>query len=226
MTILIQRYLVPMLACLPLSGRSSQIVMLLTCQASNARQHFETGQTTFKLQSVALGIGIAIAIGLQGTIAAAASGYGTRQRPAPCPKDRTAPTAGPLRLEQAKAHFRCTNEGEVTLAAERSILFLVGDLDMRLANKPRTVRANDIIGYQSGLKGHIEISRESPVYDIKASYRETICHSHGYEPGPSCTTSFHSMSAGLCFRDTMGDWYCRLHRDSWRTKKPVSDTSR
>jgi hypothetical protein len=167
------------------------------------------------------------AFGVDAACAAAPAVFGTQQRPAACPADRTVPAQGPLSADQARAYFHCTNEHETSLAGLASILFLVDGLEIRLAQKARAPTASDVLAYRTSRKGHIEISREHPVYDIKASFRETTCHSlPRYEPGASCSAVFFPMSSGLCFRDTMGDWYCRLHPDSWRAQQPAAVTLR
>ncbi len=149
--------------------------------------------------------------------------FGTKQRPRPCPADLTVPSKGPPSVEQAKSFLYCASEHEASLVGTRSILMLVDDLQIRIAKQSRPATVSDVFHYREGLKGHIEVSSTSPVYDIKASYRETTCHSLvRFVPGENCTAVFYPMNAGLCFRDTMGDWYCRLHRDSWRSKQPVN----
>jgi hypothetical protein len=174
-----------------------------------------------KVSVAALGVGL-VMLGAVPQPAAAAAVFGTLQRPQACPADRTVPRTGLPDAVQARRYFACTNEDVAVLAGQRQILLVVDQLEIRLADKARPVTVSDIHAYRAGLKGHIEISRELPVLDIKASFRETTCHSiASYEPGASCSAVFYPMSAGLCFRDTMGDWSCRLHPDSWRAKRPA-----
>jgi hypothetical protein len=110
------------------------------------------------------------------------------------------------------------------LSEDRSFLLLADDLKIEIAPSPRKATATDILAYQTGPKGHIAIDERYQVYDIRASVVTTTCNSlYQNESGGSCSAVFTPRSPGICFRDSFGEWHCRLHRDSWRSSRPIEE---
>jgi hypothetical protein len=136
--------------------------------------------------------------------------YGTERKPQPCPSSRVAPQRGALSIEQAKVYFHCDNEKEFAPTRfGQGMLWLVSDLDIKIAPRPRAITSNDL-EYASTNRGNLSIDTQQPVYDIKASFIITVCHSLGrFNLGERCSAEYHQNNSGICFRDTFSDWHCR-----------------
>lgn len=174
-------------------------------------------------QMAALGIGLISLFGLAAPVAGHAATFGTMQRPRPCPESRALPVKGPPTIAQAKTYFYCTVEADLEPVAGRGLRMLADRLDIKIAPRARKASVMDLFEYRQGPNGTVALDQRLPVYDIKATYVETTCHEiPQFETGRSCTSVLFPPGAGLCFRDTFGDWHCRLHRDSWRTGRTVT----
>jgi hypothetical protein len=146
--------------------------------------------------------------------------YGTTRRPKPCDVDLSIPKKGPPSVAQATVIFTCGAEKEGEISADHGILTLADAVTIRIAPAPRKSTAMDAYDYRNGIRGAISMDRAAPVYDAKIGYTETVCHSlpraERIIPGNQCTAQRFAPNTGLCFRDTFGDWHCRIHPDSWR----------
>jgi len=132
--------------------------------------------------------------------------FGARD-PAVCPS-RKNPVKGAPTVEQAKAYFYCDSESMIpgTMGGSGDHLYLVTDVKMEVAPSSRpfniqTDPANDI-------------DPKQPVYNIRGSYALFSCSTPGaggggtYPIGKNCGRQDFAKAAGMCHKDTFGDWHC------------------
>ncbi|WP_310482674.1 hypothetical protein [Chamaesiphon sp. VAR_48_metabat_403] len=136
--------------------------------------------------------------------------YETDRRPQTCPS-RVTPRRGAISVEQAKMYFYCDQEKETGTPGTRNggSLWLIDNLNLQVASRPRAVNRNDL-EYAESQSVNLAIDTQQPVYDIKASFIRSICHDMNiYKPGKNCLVE-RFQSSGICFRTTFDDWHCRV----------------
>jgi len=123
--------------------------------------------------------------------------FGTRE-PASCPNRKTPPNAG-----NAKQYFVCDWEANLHPLE----IDLVGDVAIEL-NTPRPfnyVKDSDFPG----------IDVRSVVYDARGKFTSYICTANSpqlndFANTHNCNAFPYPSAAGLCYKDTWGDWHCRM----------------
>lgn len=141
--------------------------------------------------------------------------YGTARRPHTCPS-RVEPKTGAPSVEQAKMYFLCDEEWKFGTAGEgylTSYLWLVNDLSLQVAPRSRPFNISDLQFIKRYHEGVIlSIDTEQPIYDIRGNFTNYICYDikRIYPIGKNCTVSHFPNSNGICFRNTFGDWHCRM----------------
>lgn len=134
--------------------------------------------------------------------------YGTARTPQTCPS-MVEPKTGPPSVEQAKMYFLCDQEWESSVGKS---LWLISDLTLEVAPNSRPANGTDL-EYNTRHGGeHLSMNTKQPVYDIRGSFTRYICHQiKRLNPvGKNCTVSQYPNSTGICFRNTFGDWHCRM----------------
>jgi hypothetical protein len=153
------------------------------------------------------------------TLTAQSLPYGTARMPKTCPS-RAEPKRGAPSVTQAKMYFTCENEwqfGEVGTGGFTSNIILVENLTMQVSPRSRPANGTDL-KYNSSYSGSLGIDTSQPVYDIRGSFDRYICYdttrkSRVYPVGANCNVSRYT-SAGICFRNTFGDWHCMMQGTS------------
>lgn len=142
------------------------------------------------------------------TVIAQTLPYGTARKPHTC-QSTTEPKTGAPSVEQAKKYFLCDEEWESSIPKS---LWLITDLTLQVAPVSRPVNGTDL-KYNTRLGGvHLSMNTDKPVYDIRGSFTRHICHEiKRYNPvGKNCSVEQFPNSTGICFRNTFGDWHCRM----------------
>lgn len=112
-------------------------------------------------------------------------------------------------------YFTCeseTQDGEVGTGWINSYIRLTDNLTMQVA--PRSRPANDTdLKYNSSYSGSLGMDTTKPVYDIRGGYDAYVCRdtTRRFSPpvGENCNVT-RLTSAGICFRNTFGDWHCMM----------------
>jgi hypothetical protein len=132
--------------------------------------------------------------------AAAQSGIGTEygaRPPAICP-DRTQPTEGALNGEQLLFHLRCTMEG-------------IGDGRLYLAENMTAEITGEGRAHDPQRDYFENIDASALIYPISGSLLRYNCHVlNGRNAGTSCETFLEEDATGACFKETNGNWVCRM----------------
>jgi hypothetical protein len=164
---------------------------------------------------LAIGISITLLAMLTPSIIAAQTlPYGTARTPKTCPS-RAEPKRGAPSVAQAKIYFTCESEreyGEVGRGTFTPSIKLTENLIMQVASRSRPANGTDL-QYNSSNHGSLGMDTTKPVYDIRGSYDGYVCYDttrgRPYQVGANCNvTRFNS--AGICFRNTFGDWHCMM----------------
>jgi hypothetical protein len=153
--------------------------------------------------------------------------YGTARMPKTCPS-RAEPKRGAPSVAQAKMYFTCESEtefGEVGTGATNSFIRLTDNLTMQVSPRSRPANGTDL-KFNSSYSGSLGLDTSQPVYDIRGSYDAYVCYdttrnkpSYPIHPvGANCNVSRYT-SAGICFRNTFGDWHCMMQG----TSKKIGD---
>jgi hypothetical protein len=149
--------------------------------------------------------------------------YGTARTPKTCPS-RSEPKRGAPSVAQAKMYFTCESErqdGEVGKGSTFvSNIILTDNLTMQVASSSRPANGTDL-QYNSTYRGSLGMDTTKPVYDIRGSYDRYVCYDTTrsirdrsiYPVGANCNASRYT-SAGVCFRNTFGDWHCMMKGNS------------
>jgi hypothetical protein len=145
--------------------------------------------------------------------------YGTARTPKTCPS-RAEPKKGAPSVTQAKMYFTCESErqdGEVGTGTTTSYIRLTDNLTMQVASRSRPANGTDL-KYNSSYNGSLGMDTTQPIYDIRGSYDGYVCYdttrsSRLYPVGENCKVSRYT-SAGVCFRNTFGDWHCMMQGNS------------
>jgi hypothetical protein len=179
---------------------------------------------------LAIGISITLLAILTPSILAAQNlPYGTARTPKTCPS-RAEPKRGAPSVAQAKMYFTCESErevGEVGKGNTPSYIRLTENLTIQVASKSRPANGTDL-QYNSTYSGSLGMDTSKPVYDIRGSYDGYVCHDTTrsirdrsiYPIGENCKVS-HYTSAGVCFRNTFGDWHCMMKGNSQEIGKKL-----
>lgn len=124
--------------------------------------------------------------------------YGARE-PKTC-ASRQAPAHGALSSAQAAEYFTCDAEYE----SGANLLYLVTDAKIQVAPAPRpfNIRTDSFKG----------VDPKQPVYDIRGSFTGYQCSKIGmlYKQGANCNMGQQPQAQGSCYRDTFGEWHCRM----------------
>ena len=122
--------------------------------------------------------------------------YGARE-PANC-VDRTQPENGPPNEEQLLYHLRCTMEG-------------IGDGRLYLAENMTAEISGEGRPYEAGRDYFDNIDESKLIYPISGSLLRYNCHVlHGTNEGRSCETFGEDEATGNCYKETNGNWVCRM----------------
>ena len=129
------------------------------------------------------------------------SRYGTRQ-PKNC-ASRTDPAEGPPSPARARQYFICDAEVE-------------GVTGLALVTNVRVEVAPGRTFNYSTDSGHTGIDPKQVVYDIRGSYTHYQCHQpaareNAFARTHNCSAFDEPAAEGLCFKNTFGDWHCRMH---------------
>lgn len=145
--------------------------------------------------------------------------YGTARKPHTCPSS-VEPKKGAPSVEQAKMYFLCDQELQFKTPGQGGVsssLWLISDLTLQVAPNSRPVNGTDV-EYNTNQRGeHLSINTEQPVYDIRGSFTRHICYEirgRSHLAGKNCTVEQFPNSTGICFRNTFGDWHCRMKGSS------------
>jgi len=124
--------------------------------------------------------------------------YGTRD-PKPCPP---AKFEGPPSAEQASQLVACTLE-----RATGAIIYLVSDVVVQVASDSRAFQAGD---------ANENVDDTKPVYPIQGSFISYACHLQYTDDathtnvGKNCSILQQPHAQGVCYRNTSGEWACRM----------------
>lgn len=123
--------------------------------------------------------------------------FGARE-PATCPNRKTPPNA-----TNAKQYFACDWEANLRPLE----LDLVGDVAIELAS-PRPFNYSQDRNYSG-------IDVRSVVYDARGKFTSYICTANSpqlndFANSHNCNAFPYPAAAGLCYKDTWGDWHCRM----------------
>jgi hypothetical protein len=174
-----------------------------------------------------IGISITVLAMLTPSILVAQSlPYGTARTPKTCPS-RSEPKRGAPSVAQAKMYFTCESErqdGEVGRGTFTSNIILTENLTMQVASRSRPANGTDL-QYNSTYRGSLGMDTTKPVYDIRGSYDRYVCYDttrsgRAYLVGENCNASRYT-SAGVCFRNTFGDWHCMMKGNSEKIGKKL-----
>jgi hypothetical protein len=138
--------------------------------------------------------------------------YGTTRTNRTCPS-RVNPKKGTLSLDQAKTYFICGRENFSGQPGKNMSSFsFVDNLKMQIASTSRSATDADLaMGYKE------DIDLKQPVYPIRASYTSTYCSAYSpgnlNQEGKNCIAN-DIKGIGICFRNTFGDWYCKMRGSS------------
>ncbi|MEE8439567.1 MAG: hypothetical protein V3S07_08250 [Micropepsaceae bacterium] len=122
--------------------------------------------------------------------------YGSRA-PAICP-DRTQPTEGAPNEEQLLYHLRCTMEG-------------IGDGRLYLAENMIAEISGEGRAHDPQRDYYDNIDTSALIYPISGSLLRYNCHVlDGTNEGTSCETFLEEEANGACYKETNGDWVCRM----------------
>ena len=147
----------------------------------------------FALGAMAYALGSVALAAQAGSIGAE---YGARE-PANC-VDRTQPEEGPLNEEQLLYHLRCTLEG---IGDGR--LYLLEDLSAEISGEGRA--------FDSSRDYFENIDESKLIYPISGSMLRYNCHVlDGTNEGRSCETFGEDEATGNCYKETNGNWVCRM----------------
>ncbi|MHC5860592.1 hypothetical protein [Nostoc sp.] len=138
--------------------------------------------------------------------------YRTARTPHTCPS-MLEPKTGAPSVEQAKMYFLCDQEWQFgTPGQSSSYLSLVNDLTLEVAPISRPANRTDLKFNRRHGGEHLSINTDQPVYDIRGSYTSYSCFEiKRYHPvRKNCIVYQFSNSSGICFRNTFGDWHCRM----------------
>jgi hypothetical protein len=175
---------------------------------------------TYMKSRLTIGISITLLAMLTPSILLAQSlPYGTARTPKTCPS-RAEPKRGAPSVAQAKMYFTCEIErqdGEVGTGTFTSSIILTENLTMQVAARSRPANGTDL-QYNSTYRGSLGMDTTQPVYDIRGSYDRYLCYDttrspRAYPVGENCKVSRYT-SAGICFRNTFGDWHCMMKGNS------------
>jgi hypothetical protein len=123
--------------------------------------------------------------------------FGSRE-PATCPDRKTPPNAA-----NAKQYFVCDWEANLHPLE----IDLVGDVAIEL-NSPRPFNYSQDRNYAG-------IDVRSVVYDARGKFTSYICTANSSQLNAfanthNCNAFPYPTAAGLCYKDTWGDWHCRM----------------
>jgi len=137
--------------------------------------------------------------------------YGIVREPQTCPS-MVEPKKGSPSVEQAKKYFLCDQEGRFgTPGQNSSYVSLISNLTLQIAPNPRPANATDLKFNTRHGGEPLSMNTDQPVYDIRGSFTVYTCFEiRNYHPGQNCTVEQFSNSSGICFRNTFGDWHCRM----------------
>jgi hypothetical protein len=154
------------------------------------------------LNRIALGFAVGVFAAMAGSVSASAADgsiggeYGARE-PSRC-ADRTQPADGAPAGEQLLEHLRCTMEG---IGDGR--LYLIENLTAEVTGEGRAFDPqNDY---------YDNIDREALIYPISGSLLRYNCDVvTAANNGASCETYEEDAASGVCYKETSGDWNCRM----------------
>lgn len=124
--------------------------------------------------------------------------YGSRD-PRTC-ADKKNPTTGIPSAEQAKEYFICFSEHEFV-----GQLYLVDDVKLE-TGKPRAYNPNEDLNVY-------DIDVNAPVLPIRGSYKQYQCSpisDYMQNRGKNCNISEISDATGLCYKNSFGEWVCKM----------------
>ena len=123
--------------------------------------------------------------------------FGTRE-PATCANRK-----GPINAATAKQYFACDNEGIFS----RDTMYLTSDVLIQVGNaRPFNYNLDS---------ASPAIDTRSPVYDIRGGFTRYQCGMqstmlNAFANTHNCYKYPTTGTQGTCYRDTFGDWHCRM----------------
>ena len=122
--------------------------------------------------------------------------YNARE-PARC-ADRTQPADGPPMGEQLLEHLRCTMEG-------------IGDGRLYLIENLSAEVTGDGRAFDPQNDYYDDIDEDGLIYPISGSLLRYNCEVvTSANNGANCETYEEDMATGVCYKETSGNWYCRM----------------
>jgi hypothetical protein len=127
-------------------------------------------------------------------------------------RSRLQPTQGPPSREQARRYFLCDSEMELS-----GSLWLNEDVEIEIGRErpynPGADRYRD------------DIDPAEPVYPIRGSYTVYSCKAIFYGESETARGNCQVMptpnATGVCYKDSFGDWHCRMGPPNRREPEPL-----
>jgi hypothetical protein len=141
----------------------------------------------------------AVAISAQGGLG---KKFGARD-PRTCASKKE-PASGAPTAAQLKAYFICDSEMMTRSGMVGDLLYLVTDVVVEVGKGRPFNQATD---------SNTSIDPSQPVYPIRGSYVGWQCGVVGQPnsaAGKNCARNDASKVAGVCYKDTFGDWHCGM----------------